>query len=120
MEVKNQESKTQEQNIQINNNIKGDNEMTKQSKLTAETSGTDNGKSKKDMKEATNPSTEAVDENSVVPEKDDTPSTEVESEPTIPWDFAVTADSTSLCEISNIIVEDDGDQFGDSDLMDEV
>ena len=120
MEVKNQESKTQEQNIQINNNIKGENDMTKQSELTAETSGTDNGKSKKDMKEATNPSTEAVDENSVVPEKDDTPSTEVESEPTIPWDFAVTADSTSLCEISNIIVEDDGDQFGDSDLMDEV
>jgi len=120
MEAKNQESKTQEQNIQINNNIKGENDMTKQSELTAETSGTDNGKSKKDMKEATNSSTEAVDENSVIPEKNDTPSAEVEPESAISWDFAVTADSTSLCEISNIIVEDDGDQFGDSDLMDEV
>ena len=47
MEAKNQEFKTQEQNIQINNNnIIGDNDMTKQSELTAETSGTDNGGSK--------------------------------------------------------------------------
>ena len=52
MEAKNQEFKTQEQNIQINNNnIKGENDMTKQSELTAETSGTDNGESKKDIKE---------------------------------------------------------------------
>ena len=120
MEVKNQESKTQEQNIQINNNIKGDNEMTKQSKLTAETSGTDNGESKKDIKEATNPSTEAVDENSVIPEKDDTPSAEVEPESAISWDFAVTADSTALCEITDIIIDDDGDLLGDTDLIDDV
>jgi len=121
MEAKNQEFKTKEQNIQINNNnSKGENDMTKQSELTAETSGTDNGESKKDIKEATNPSTEAVDENSVIPEKDDTPSAKVEPESAISWDFAVTADSTALCEITDIIIDDDGDQFGDSDLMDEV
>jgi hypothetical protein len=121
MEAKNQEFKTKEQNIQINNNNnKGEKDMTKQSELTAETRGTDNSESKKDIKEATNPSTEAVDENSVIPEKDDTPSAEVEPKSAISWDFAVTADSTTLCGISNIIVEDDGDQFGDSELMDEV
>ena len=106
MEVKNQEFKTQEQNIQINNNnIKGENDMTKQSELTAETSGTDNGESKKDIKEATNPSTEAVDENSVIPEQNDTPSAEVEPESAISWDFAVTADSTALNQITDIIVD---------------
>jgi hypothetical protein len=121
MEAKNQEFETQEQNIQINNNnIKGENDMTKQSELTAETSGTDNGESKKDIKEATNPSTEAVDENSVIPEKNDTPSAEVEPESAISWDFAVTADSTALCEITDIIIDDDGDLFGNSDLKDDV
>ncbi len=121
MEAKNQEFKTQEQNIQINNNNgKGENDMTKQSELTAETSGTDNGESKKDIKEATNPSTEAVDENSVIPEKDDTPSAKVEPKSAISWDFAVTADSTALCEITDIIIDDDGDLFGNSDLKDDV
>ncbi|XPS88658.1 uncharacterized protein Dvar_66770 [Desulfosarcina variabilis str. Montpellier] len=37
-----------------------------------------------------------------------------------PLDFALTADSTSLSEITNIIVEDEGDLIGDADLIDEV
>lgn len=118
--MRNQESKTQEQNLQINNNNKGENDMTKQLELSAETSGTDNDESNKDIKEATNPSTKVVDENGTIPEKDDTPSAEVEPESAIPLEFALTADSTSLCEITNIIVEDDGDFFGDSDLRGEI
>jgi hypothetical protein len=50
--------------------------------------------------------------------------TEPEAEPSmdiqLTWDFPLTSDSTALNSITRVIVEDDGGQLGDPDLLDRL
>ena len=69
--------------------------------------------------EIVDPSEDAADENGTITDEEVTPPAE-EKKSATPWDFALTNDSTALCAITDIIIDDDGDLLGDSDLMDEV
>ena len=55
---------------------------------------------------------EAMD---IITDKDDARQVETEQETAPAWDFSSTADSTSLSQVTEIIVEDDGDLLGGSD-----
>ncbi len=53
-------------------------------------------------------------------EAEDDTEDDPDSATALSWDLALTCDSTALNEISNIIIEDDGELLGDSDLLDSV
>ena len=60
---------------------------------------------------------EAMD---IITDKDDARQVETEQETAPAWDLSSTADSTSLSQVTEIIVEDDGDLLGGSDDIDQL
>ena len=53
-------------------------------------------------------------------EAEDDSGDDSDPEPTLNWNFPLTSDSTALNLVTDVIVEDDGDLLGDSDLLDSV
>ncbi len=107
-----QETKTQEQNIQTNNeNVKGENDMTEQLENTVET--------EHDINES-NTQTEVTEKMDTITDIDDAQLDETVKNEAIAWNLSMTADSTSLTQITSIIAEDDGDLLGDPDLVEQV
>ena len=53
-------------------------------------------------------------------EDEDDSGGEPEPEPKLTWDFPLSSDSTALNLVTDVMVEDDGDLLGDSDLLDSV
>jgi len=95
--------------------------MTLHTDNSPETTGTGNGLSNTDINEPTTQDVDAADENGTITDEDvSQPADDSTPESEFSWDFPLTADSTSLCEITNIIVEDDGDLLGDTDLLDRL
>ncbi len=106
------ETKNQELNVNNNNqDEKGENTMTTTIKQSVDTNH--------DVNE-TNTQTEVKEEMDIITDIDDARTDKTVQEEAIVWDFSMTTDSTSLNQITNIIVEDDGDLLGDSDLFDRL
>jgi len=92
--------------------------MTLHTDNSPETTGTDNGLPNTDINEPTTQDVDAADENGTITDEDvSQPADDSTPAEGFSWDFPLTADSTSLCEITNIIDEDDGDLLGDTDLL---
>jgi hypothetical protein len=111
-EMKNQELNTQEQTTEINNDIKkGENGMTETHENTLETNHDAN---------ESNTQAEVTEEMDTITDIDDAQIDETIQKESITWDLTMTADSTSLCEITSIIAEDDGGYLGDPDLIERL
>ena len=84
--------------------------MTLQADNSPEETGTDYGLSNTDINEPTMQNFDAGNENGTITDEDvSQPADDSPSDAEFSWNFALTADSTSLCEITEIIADDDGD-----------
>jgi hypothetical protein len=105
-------TKKQELRIEDNNtNNKGEKTMT----TTIEKSVDTNHEVSEAITQA-----EVKEEMDIITDIDDAQTDGAVQEEAIAWDFTVTSDSTSLNQITDIIVEDGGDLLGDSDLLDRL
>jgi len=113
-----QDIKTQEQSAQINYDInKGENAMTETIE-TVETRETDDQVIETENTETVDQEVEVDEEVDIIADMDETQHAQPEQPDGYNWDLAMTSDSTSLCEITSIIVDDEEDYIGDSDLID--
>ena len=119
--MENQELKIKEQNIQINNqNNQGENDMTNQLEQPVETRELEDQVTETKNTETIDQEAEVAKEVDIITDMDEAQPALAEEKAGYSWDLAMTTDSTSLCEITKIIVEHDGDHFGDSDLLDRL
>ncbi len=115
-----QDSKTQEQNAQTNNDTnKGENDMTETIE-TVETRELEGQVTETESTEKIDQETEIAEVVDIITDMDENQPAQTEEKEGYTWDLAMTADSTSLSEITNIIVEGDVGNLGDSDLLDRL
>jgi hypothetical protein len=115
-----QDSKTQEQKAQTNNDInKGENDMTETIE-TVETRELEDQVTETENNETIDQEAEVAEEVDIITDMDETQPAQTEEKEGYTWDLAMTDDSTSLSEITNIIVEGDVGNLGDSDLLDRL